>query len=101
MEEIQAIAIMAGAAAAWWGLQFLAWLLILPRGGDSPRLRRSLLVFGVAAPVFVLLTLGTGELLGGRKIGTETLATPAFAGLVVFISWLGLITASKVKRSHK
>lgn len=100
MEDAWAFVLILAAAAVWWGLQFLAWLLILPRGGDSSGARRSLLVFGIAAPVFVLHVLGAGDVLGGRKIGTEMLVMPAVAGLVVFISWLGLITASKVKRSR-
>lgn len=100
MEDAWALVVILGAAAAWLGLQFLVWLLILPRGGDSSRERRSLLAFGIAAPVFVLLVLGAGDLFGGRKIGTETLVMPAVTGLVVFISRLGLITASKVKRSR-
>ncbi len=100
MDPVALVVILA-VAAAWWGLQVLTWMLILPRGGDSSRVRRLLLVFGIAAPVFLLLVLGAGDVLGGRKIGTETLVMPAVACLVVFISWLGLITASRIKQSHR
>lgn len=101
MMDPVALVVILAVAAAWWGLQVLAWLLILPRGGDSSRKRRSLLVFGIVAPVFVFLALGAGDLLGGRKIRTETLVLPAVACLVVFISWLGLINASRIKQSHR
>ena len=101
MEDAWAFVLILAAAITWWLVQFLAWRLILQRGGDCSRARRLLLVFGIAAPVFVLLVLGAGDVLDRRKIETETVIMSAVVGLVVFLSWLGLITASKIKQSHR